>query len=322
MGKRIKENKSDFLSFPYKCYWDSEEYKNRKSGSLDITDERIKYYQALYKRFFPNEFSHLYLGVRYFPLIPLRLMVEIYESKARLDSVAPFFLDPSKDNVLQEPYAESLSRDFEFMLSEIECFYQVYGSLAFRCDQPYPIQIQALRLDFEWYLHSLERIADEAALDALYDAQRCTGPLFDALADKAIRKEQKASFRENMASLRACIERIERALYKLEAFCFAKIKMPKPVKHDLKRDISRRRIGSGRKGKRTERMENQLAEFKAWLRDHPIDERKKGCKVGELAHQFWLFHKLTFDKDASRDGEKRGFKCSKILAAAYRNSKK
>ena len=320
MGKRIKENKSDFLSFPYKCYWDSEEYKKRKSDLLDITDERIKYYRALHKRFFPDDFSHLRLGVRYFSLIPLRLMVAIYEYEADLDSVVPFFLNPSKDNAPRESYAESLP--FEFILDEIECFYQVYHSRAFCCDQPYPIQIQALQIDFEWYLHSLERIANEETLDALYDAQRCTGPLFDALAIKTVCMRQQATFRKNMACLRACIERIEKALYKLEAFCFAKIKMPKPVKHDLKCDISRRRIGSGRKGKRTERMENQLAEFKAWLRDHPIDERRKGCKVGELAHQFWLLHKLTFDKDASRDGEKRGFKCSKILAAAYRNSKK
>ena len=320
MKKRVKENKRDFLSFPYKCYWESEEYKNRKSDALDITDERIKYYRALYKMFFPNELSHLHLGVRYFPLIPLRLMVAIYEYEANLDSVVPFFLNPSKDNAPQESYAESLP--FEFIFGEIECFYHIYHSRAFRCNQPYPTQIQALQIDFEGYLHSLERIANEETLDALYDAQRCVGPLFNALATITVGMGHEVAFRKNMTCMRECIERVKKSLYKLEALCFAKIKTPKPVKHDLRRDISRRRIGSGRKGKRTERMENQLAEFKTWLRDHPIDERKKGGKVGELAHQFWLLHKLTFDKDASRDGEKRGFKCSKILAAAYRNSKK
>lgn len=230
MKKRVKKNESDFLSFPYKCYWESEEYKKRKSNSLDITDERIEYYKFLYKRFFPNEYSHAYLGVRYFPLIPLRLMAGIYDSIDKLNSVAPFFFDPSKNNAPQEPYAESLSFEFDFMLSEIERFYQVYSSFAFHCDQPYPIQIQELQIDFEWYLRSLERIANEEALDALYDAQRCTGPLFDALATKPVSKEQKASVRENMACLRACLERVAKAFYKLEALCFAKIKMPKPVK--------------------------------------------------------------------------------------------
>ena len=320
MNKRVNENKSDFLSFPYKCYLESEEYKNRKSDSPNITDERINYYKTLHKRFFPDEFSHLRLGVQYFPLIPLRLMVMIYEDESNLDSVVPFFLNPSKDNAPQKSYVESLS--FELILQEIECFYQVYHSLAFHCDQQYSNQIQALQIDFEGYLHSLEKIANEETLDALYDAQRCTGPLFNALARKTVGEGLEASFRNNMACLRACVERIEKALYKLEALCFEKIKTPKPFKNDLRRDISRRRIGSGRKGKRTERMENQLAEFKEWLKDHPINERQQGYKVGELAHRFWLLHERTFNKDVMRDGEKRGFKCSKTLAAAYRNSKK
>ena len=76
MKKRVKENKHDFLCFPYKCYFASDEYKNRKSNSLDVDDERTEYYKTLYKKFFPNEFSHIHLGVRYFPLIPLQLLAQ------------------------------------------------------------------------------------------------------------------------------------------------------------------------------------------------------------------------------------------------------
>ena len=83
----------------------------------------------------------------------------------------------------------------------------------------------------------------------------------------------------------------------------------------------RGRIGSGLKGKRTERMASQLGDFKMWLIDNPINERGRGCKVGERANQFWLSRQKTFDRDATRAGEKKGFGSAKALAAAYRNSK-
>jgi hypothetical protein len=83
----------------------------------------------------------------------------------------------------------------------------------------------------------------------------------------------------------------------------------------------RGRIGSGLKGKRTERMVSQLGDFKMWLINNPINERRQGCKVGERAKQFWLSRQKTFVRDAKREGEKKGFGSAKALAAAYRNSK-
>jgi len=297
MKKRLKENKNDFLSFPYKCYLDSEEYKNRKADSIDITDERIKYYRALHKSFFPDDFSHLNLGVRYFPLIPLRLMVGIYEDEADLDAVVPFFLNPSKDNAPQESYAESLP--FEFILGEIECFYQVYQSRAFRCDQPYPIQIKALQIDFEGYLHSLERIANEETLDALYDAQRYTAPLFDALATRTIGKGHEIAFRENMACLRACVERIVKALYKLEALCFTKIKTPKPVNKDM--------IWYGF-GDRDRKMLQETRDAACYGK-MPSDKRR----AGDVRH-----NQVVFGADLYRPSSKfaKGFSFRKAAAAA------
>ena len=84
---------------------------------------------------------------------------------------------------------------------------------------------------------------------------------------------------------------------------------------------SRGRRGSGLKGSRTERMVEQLAEFKAWLRDNPVNERIAARTVGARASTYWLLHEKTFAKDATRTGEKRGFSSPKTLASAYRNSK-
>ena len=84
---------------------------------------------------------------------------------------------------------------------------------------------------------------------------------------------------------------------------------------------SRGRLGSGLKGSRTERMVEQLAEFKAWLRDNPVNERIAARTVGARASTYWRLHEKTFAKDARRTGEKRGFCSPKTLASAYRNSK-
>ena len=84
---------------------------------------------------------------------------------------------------------------------------------------------------------------------------------------------------------------------------------------------SRGRRGSGLKGSRTERMVEQLAEFKAWLRDNPVNERIAARTVGARASTYWRLHEKTFTKDATRTGEKRGFSSPKTLASAYRNSK-
>ena len=82
----------------------------------------------------------------------------------------------------------------------------------------------------------------------------------------------------------------------------------------------RGRRGSGLKGSRTERMVEQLVDFKAWLRDNPVNERIAARTVGARASTYWRLHEKTFAKDATRTGEKRGFSSSKTLASAYRNS--
>ena len=84
---------------------------------------------------------------------------------------------------------------------------------------------------------------------------------------------------------------------------------------------SRGRRGSGLKGRRTERMLEQLAEFKAWLHDNPVNERIAARTVGARASTYWRLHEKTFAKDLKRTGEKRGFSSPKTLASAYRNSK-
>ena len=88
----------------------------------------------------------------------------------------------------------------------------------------------------------------------------------------------------------------------------------------LKTPKKRGRIGSGLKGKRTERMCEQLDDFKVWLLDNPIDERRHGRTTGERAHQFWSIHIQTFENDRKRQGERKGFSCHKTLATAFRNS--
>ena len=67
-------------------------------------------------------------------------------------------------------------------------------------------------------------------------------------------------------------------------------------------------------------MSDQLAEFKAWLRDNPVNERDPARTVGARTNTCWRLHEKTLAKDATRSGEKRGFASAKTLAAAYRNS--
>lgn len=88
--------------------------------------------------------------------------------------------------------------------------------------------------------------------------------------------------------------------------------------HQTKRQRGRR--GSGLKGSRTERMVEQLVDFKAWLRDNPVNERNAARTVGARASAYWRLHEKTMARDAKRTGEKRGFSSSKTLASAYRNS--
>ena len=96
---------------------------------------------------------------------------------------------------------------------------------------------------------------------------------------------------------------------------------PQAIKGKGNANDRRRRRGSGLKGSRTERMVEQLAEFKAWLRDNPVNERIAARTVGARASTYWRLHEKTFAKDATRAGEKCGFSSPKTLASAYRNSK-
>ena len=75
----------------------------------------------------------------------------------------------------------------------------------------------------------------------------------------------------------------------------------------------RGRIGSGLKGRRTERMCEQLSEFKVWLLDNPIDERRHGRSTGERAHQFWSIHFQTFETDRKRKGERKGSSSTRAI---------
>ncbi len=84
---------------------------------------------------------------------------------------------------------------------------------------------------------------------------------------------------------------------------------------------SRGRRGSGLKGNRTRRMADQLAEFKTWLCDNPVNERDPARTVGARANTYWRQHEKTMARDAKRTGEKRGFSSAKTLASAYRNVK-
>ena len=116
-----------------------------------------------------------------------------------------------------------------------------------------------------------------------------------------------------------------RAIVKLECrqmqFRFLqKAELGRTDNSPLKTPKKRGRIGSGLKGKWTERMCEQLDDFKVWLLDNPIDERRHGRTTGERAHQFWSIHIQTFENDKKRQGERKGFSCHKTLATAFRNS--
>ena len=96
---------------------------------------------------------------------------------------------------------------------------------------------------------------------------------------------------------------------------------PPPEERRRSTPTRSRRRGSGLKGKRTQRMSEQLAEFKTWLHDNPVNERDPAKTVGARANAYWLLHEKTMARDAARSGERRGFCNVKTLAAAYRNIK-
>lgn len=77
-----------------------------------------------------------------------------------------------------------------------------------------------------------------------------------------------------------------------------------------------RRKGSGRHGTKTEKMDEQLSEFKAYLRSRKIT---KACNVGYWAGNFWRDHLEDYVAAAKASGEKRGYGDYGKLAGAYRS---
>lgn len=131
-------------------------------------------------------------------------------------------------------------------------------------------------------------------------------------------QEMKLSAEKDEAVQKAVQEKVLELAAKGAALDVAKKPdASKPTKKKTKRG----RQGSGLKGKKTKRMDEQLSEFKTWILDnHPVNESKYGCSVGERANLFWTEHKKTFNKDKKRQSENRGYACPKTLAAAYRTS--
>ena len=131
--------------------------------------------------------------------------------------------------------------------------------------------------------------------------------------DKFLR-DMKASFR----TLGHSIVKLECTLGRFRIS--QKPELEKPDTPPPTKPRKRGRIGSGLKGRRTKRMCEQLSEFKCWLLDNPIDERRHGRSAGERAHQFWSIYFRTFEADRDWQGERKGFSCHKTLSAAFRNS--
>ena len=127
--------------------------------------------------------------------------------------------------------------------------------------------------------------------------------------------------RDMKAAFRSLVHSIVARCPQLTQFRF--LQKPKLNAHGNQppqKRVKRGRAGSGLKGKRTDRMCEQLTAFSNWLSCHPIDERKQGRSIGERAHQFWMANCKTFEKDKNRLGENKGFSCHKTLAAAFRKS--
>ena len=88
-----------------------------------------------------------------------------------------------------------------------------------------------------------------------------------------------------------------------------------------KKRPKRGRIGSGLHGRKTERMDEQLTEFRNFIKDHPVHSSDKSRTLGARASQFWNSDAKQMKNDSEKTGEHKGFKSPKSLANAYRNSK-
>ena len=160
------------------------------------------------------------------------------------------------------------------------------------------------------------RLADKTVLDLTRTKQECVHGIFEELAKAPPGTHIPQSKKIELDALCSAMSDISKTLCASD--CVSR-QETENNKTKIKRHNGR--LGSGLKGSRTERMVEQLAEFKEWLRDNPVNERIATRTVGARASTYWRLHEKTFAKDATRAGEKRGFSSPKTLASAYRNSK-
>ena len=133
--------------------------------------------------------------------------------------------------------------------------------------------------------------------------------------DKFVR-DMKAAFR----SLGHSIVKFECELTQFRFLQKAKpsaLPDPAPAPNRKKRG----RIGSGLHGKRTSCMEEQLANFRNFIKDHPIRENDRTKTLGARASQYWKRLEKTMNHASQCTGENKGFKSFKSLADAFRKSK-
>ena len=132
--------------------------------------------------------------------------------------------------------------------------------------------------------------------------------------DKFLR-DMKASFR----TLGHSIVKLECTLGRFRIS--QKAELEKPDIPPPTKPRKRGRIGSGLHGKRTQRMNDQLAEFRTWIASHHINENDRAKTVGARGLQYWKRNEKSFADHAECIGESKGFKNPRSLANAYRKSK-
>lgn len=88
-----------------------------------------------------------------------------------------------------------------------------------------------------------------------------------------------------------------------------------------KKSVRKSRMGSGLRGTKTKKMDDQLSDFKAWLLDNPAKDTDKTKTIGARATQYWNQNKKAMTKAAKEIGEKRGYSNAKALAQSYRKTK-
>lgn len=83
-----------------------------------------------------------------------------------------------------------------------------------------------------------------------------------------------------------------------------------------RKSVKKGRKGSGRHGTKTEKMDDQLSEFRAYLAGKPLT---KSLNVGYRASNWWRENQSDCEAAAKASGEKRGYADYRKLAGAYRS---